>query len=104
MKILAIYGTRPEFLKIKPILAENKEIKSLFIKQHTDIINFGNYDYSLEIENSCQNRLNSIFEYVNYNTFKFTSNIPSTNSIAICNVSKNGLGTNLSEQLCKCKP
>ena len=50
------------------------------------------------------NRTNSIFEYVNYNTFKFTSNIPSTNSIAICNVSKNGLGTNLSEQLCKCKP
>ena len=64
MKILAIYGTRPEFLKIKPILAENKEIKSLFIKQHTDIINFGNYDYSLEIENSCQNRLNSIFEQI----------------------------------------
>jgi UDP-N-acetylglucosamine 2-epimerase (non-hydrolysing) len=64
MKILAIYGTRPEFLKIKPILAENKEIKSLFIKQHTDIINFGNYNYSLEIENSCQNRLNSIFEQI----------------------------------------
>jgi len=64
MKILAIYGTRPEFLKIKPILAENKEIKSLFIKQHTDIINFENYDYSLEIENSCQNRLNSIFEQI----------------------------------------
>lgn len=64
MKILAIYGTRPEYLKIKPILAENKEIKSLFIKQHTDIINFEKYDYCLEIQNSCCNRLNSIFEQI----------------------------------------
>lgn len=64
MKILAIYGTRPEYLKIKPILAENKEIKSLFIKQHTDIINFEKYDYCLEIQNSCFNRLNSIFEQI----------------------------------------
>ncbi len=64
MKILAVYGTRPEFLKIKPILAENKEIKSLFIKQHTDIINFEKYNYCIEIENSCKNRLNSIFEQI----------------------------------------
>jgi UDP-N-acetylglucosamine 2-epimerase (non-hydrolysing) len=64
MKILAVYGTRPEYLKIKPILAKNKKIKSLFIKQHTDIINFEKYDYCIEIENSCENRLNSIFEQI----------------------------------------
>jgi hypothetical protein len=46
----------------------------------------------------------STFEYVNYSTFKFTFNIPSTNSIAICNVSKNGMGTNLCEQICISNP
>jgi len=50
------------------------------------------------------NKSNSIFEYVNYSTFKFTSNIQSINSIAICNVSKYGLGTNLCNQLIKTKP
>jgi hypothetical protein len=50
------------------------------------------------------NKSNSTFEYVNYSIFKFTSNIQLTNSIAICNVSKNGLGTNLSEQLIINKP
>jgi hypothetical protein len=46
----------------------------------------------------------STFEYVNYSTYKFTFIQEITNSIAICNVSKNGLGTNLSEQLGKSKP
>ncbi len=50
------------------------------------------------------NKSNSTFEYVNYNTFKFTYKISSTNSIAICNVSKNGLGANLCKQLCIANP
>lgn len=61
MKILAVYGTRPEFLKIKPILQKNLKIKTLFIKQHTDIIDFGKSDHEIQIENTCENRLNSIF-------------------------------------------
>ncbi len=64
-KIIAIYGTRPEFLKIKPLIkASNNEIKTCFIKQHTDIIDFGAFDFSIEINNNCENRLNSIFEQI----------------------------------------
>ena len=64
MKILAVYGTRPEFLKIKPILQKNVKIKTLFIKQHTDIIDFGKSDHEIQIENICENRLNSIFSEI----------------------------------------
>jgi UDP-N-acetylglucosamine 2-epimerase (non-hydrolysing) len=72
MKILAIFGTRPEFLKIKPVItASNNQIKTLFVKQHTDIIDFGDNDFSVDIENNCLNRLNSIFEQI----FKKTESI-----------------------------
>jgi len=72
MKILAIFGTRPEYLKIKPVInASNNKIKTLFVKQHTDIIDFGNNDYCIDIENVCKNRLNNIFEQI----FKKTESI-----------------------------
>jgi len=65
MKILAIYGTRPEYLKIKPIIIESKGlIKTCFIKQHTNIIDFGKSDFTIEIHNTCKNRLNSIFSEI----------------------------------------
>ena len=74
MKILAIFGTRPEFLKIKPVVecAQNK-IKTLFVKQHTNIIDFGKNDYEIEIHNNCGNRLNSIFEQIFLKTEKIIS-------------------------------
>jgi UDP-N-acetylglucosamine 2-epimerase len=72
MKILAIFGTRPEYLKIKPVInASSNKIKTLFVKQHTDIIDFGNNDYCVDIENVCNNRLNNIFEQI----FKKTESI-----------------------------
>ena len=65
MKILAIYGTRPEYLKIKPVIIKSKGlIKTCFIKQHTNIIDFGKSDFTLEINNTCDNRLNSIFSEI----------------------------------------
>ena len=64
MRILAIYGTRPELIKIKPIIDIDKSIKTLFVKQHTNIIDFGNSDFSFEIENSCISRMNSIFSEI----------------------------------------
>lgn len=65
-KILIIYGTRPEYLKIKPILKNNDGLllKSLHIKQHHDIINFGNPDYTIDIENSSVDRLNNLFSEI----------------------------------------
>jgi UDP-N-acetylglucosamine 2-epimerase (non-hydrolysing) len=72
MKILAIFGTRPEYLKIKPVInASKNKIKTLFVKQHTNIIDFGNNDYCIDIENICNNRLNNIFEQI----FKKTESI-----------------------------
>ena len=65
MKILAIYGTRPEYLKIKPVIIKSKGlIKTCFIKQHTNIIDFGKSDFLIEMENTCTNRLNSIFSEI----------------------------------------
>ena len=65
MKILAIYGTRPEYLKIKPVIIKSKGlIKTCFIKQHTNIIDFGKSDFTIEINNTCKNRLNSIFSEI----------------------------------------
>lgn len=65
-KILIIYGTRPEYLKVKPILKNNKDLflKSLHIKQHHDIINFGNPDYTIDIESSPIDRLNNLFSEI----------------------------------------
>ena len=63
-KTLVVYGTRPEYLKVKTLIDLSKSIHSLFVKQHTDIIDFGSFNHSIQIDNSCDNRLNSIFEQV----------------------------------------
>ena len=65
-KILIIYGTRPEYLKVKSILKNNKDLflKSLHIKQHHDIIDFGNPDYTIDIEDSSVDRLNNLFSEI----------------------------------------
>lgn len=74
MKILAIYGTRPEYLKIKPVVDKSKNsIKTCFIRQHTDIIDFGKSDYTVDINNVCENRLNSIFSQIFSKAEKYIS-------------------------------
>ena len=60
--ILICYGTRPEFIKIQPLISElkgNVPYKLLFTGQHIDIANF-QYDYKLNIK-PLKNRLDSIF-------------------------------------------
>lgn len=61
--ILIVYGTRPEYIKIKPLIVEmTKELipfKTLFTGQHKDIVN--SYpDFTLNMENNIDNRLDSI--------------------------------------------
>lgn len=65
--LLICFGTRPEYIKIKPILEEFDKInfknyKIVFTGQHKDLISLNNVivDYTLEIE-SGPNRLDSIF-------------------------------------------
>ncbi len=64
MKTLVVYGTRPEFLKVKPILLADKNIDSLFVKQHTDIIDFGNSKHSIDVKSTTGDRLNDIFQQI----------------------------------------
>lgn len=64
--ILVCFGTRPEFIKIKPLLEEMKgkiQYETLFTGQHTDLLKDVDFDYKLKIENG-DNRLDSIFSSV----------------------------------------
>jgi len=66
-KLLLVYGTRPEYLKLKPLIEELKNEKInfrvLFTGQHVDIGQFG-YDYSFNIDNVGINRLDIIVKSV----------------------------------------
>lgn len=61
--LLICYGTRPEYIKIKPIIERIKgtiQFKTLFTGQHKDIINSEHIpDYNLDIING-NNRLDSV--------------------------------------------
>jgi len=61
--ILLTYGTRPEYIKIKPLITEFEleeiPFKILFTGQHKDIAN-GEYDYKLEMTELSDNRLDSV--------------------------------------------
>lgn len=61
--ILITYGTRPEYIKVKPLidkLCEHKiPYKTLFTKQHKDIVDTRS-DFSLDMSDYSDNRLNSI--------------------------------------------
>lgn len=59
--ILLCFGTRPEWLKIKPLieLMDKSEYKLLFTGQHTDLLKNVEVDYKIKI-NKSDNRLDSI--------------------------------------------
>lgn len=61
--ILLTYGTRPEYIKVSPLIKAFKEnnipFKVLFTGQHIDIANF-EYDFKLDIIDGVNNRLDSI--------------------------------------------
>jgi UDP-N-acetylglucosamine 2-epimerase len=61
--ILLTYGTRPEYIKIKPIIDKlnlnNIKYKILFTGQHKDIVNKDS-DYVLNFKHYSENRLNNI--------------------------------------------
>jgi UDP-N-acetylglucosamine 2-epimerase (non-hydrolysing) len=69
MKLLICYGTRPEYIKIKPIIDTLKYAKTLFTGQHLDIIQ-SSYkpDHTLTITPSTSaNRINSICASILFN-------------------------------------
>ena len=61
MNILICYGTRPEWLKIKPLWELSKDsFKLLKINQHQDLLTGLPFDYELTYTMDCSNRLNEI--------------------------------------------
>jgi len=75
--ILICYGTRPEWIKVKPIIdllkSNNIKFKTLFTGQHKDIVD-RNADYNLTIFDKSNNRLNNITsEILNIDDFIFQS-------------------------------
>lgn len=62
--LLLVYGTRPEWIKIKPLVdglkKEKADFKILFTGQHTNLVD-GEYDYKIDIGDNNINRLNNIF-------------------------------------------
>jgi UDP-N-acetylglucosamine 2-epimerase (non-hydrolysing) len=69
MKLLVCFGTRPEYIKVKPILDKISFAKTLFTGQHTDLIHFTNPPhYTITInKSSSSNRINSICSSILYN-------------------------------------
>lgn len=61
MRILFCLGTRPEWLKIKPLLRllDKKEYDLFFTGQHEDLLNDIDFDYKITITNNI-NRLDDI--------------------------------------------
>jgi UDP-N-acetylglucosamine 2-epimerase (non-hydrolysing) len=63
--ILITYGTRPEYIKVGPLIEEMKvrkiHFKTLFTGQHKDIV-FDRADFVLEMKNYGENRLDSIIQ------------------------------------------
>jgi UDP-N-acetylglucosamine 2-epimerase (non-hydrolysing) len=62
--ILICFGTRPEYLKVKPLFSvfekEGIVFKKVFTGQHEDLLKEVNFDYRLKISET-KNRLNSVF-------------------------------------------
>ena len=73
--ILIAYGTRPEYLKIKPLLnifdKYNFKYQTLFTGQHTDLLKNIKFDQHINIQNG-NNRLDSIISSI-MNNVDFTN-------------------------------
>lgn len=69
--ILICFGTRPEYIKVKSLIDNLKNIKTFFTGQHNDLLKNINVDYKLSMEKELSdNRLNNIFSNIlSYNIF-----------------------------------
>lgn len=63
MKLLLCFGTRPEYIKVKSLKENIKDIplKTLYTGQHKSLIDDINVDYSIDINTNNTNRLNDIW-------------------------------------------
>lgn len=63
--ILIVYGTRPEYIKVKPLMVEMDKqgikYKTLFTGQHKDIVT-ENATFNLQMKTHGENRLDNIIQ------------------------------------------
>ena len=70
--ILISFGTRPEYIKVKSLIDNLKNIKTCFTGQHTDLIKNFTADHHLKIDvSNSRNRLNDIVTNILSNNFIF---------------------------------
>lgn len=58
--LLICYGTRPEYIKVKSLIINLQNVKTLFTGQHTTLIGEHSPTYHIDMESVCENRLNNI--------------------------------------------
>ena len=74
MKILLCFGTRPEWLKIKPLTRVLDNYELLFTGQHTDLLKYIEADYKINIKIKL---INQIFDAFYHSCLcEFTDNKP----------------------------
>lgn len=64
MKTICFFGTRPEYIKVKPILDKASHYSSCYIQQHKDTISGIKSDFVVDINNISDFRLNSLFSQI----------------------------------------
>jgi UDP-N-acetylglucosamine 2-epimerase (non-hydrolysing) len=62
--LLICYGTRPEYIKVKSLIDSLPNTLTLFTGQHTNLIKEHQPTYTLQIENTSNNRLNDIISSI----------------------------------------
>ena len=73
-KMLICFGTRPEYIKVKSIIDNFKNIKTCFTGQHKDLLKNVKVDYELNMDEIIsENRLNNIICNILKNTNIFTN-------------------------------
>lgn len=94
MKILICFGTRPEYIKIKPLFYTfpSTQYDVCFVEQHKDIVIEETVKYSIPLQSYGNNRLNSIIAsilvsqipWANYTHILIQGDTASAFGVALC--------------------
>lgn len=62
--MLIAFGTRPEYIKVKSLIDHIPNVKTLFVGQHTNLLEGIITNYHIDIQDTSNNRLNNIMSSV----------------------------------------
>ena len=72
--MLICFGTRPEYIKVKSLIDNIKDVKTCFTGQHHDLLKDIHCDYRMDFFNKTDNKLNNIL-INNLSDYQFFKNI-----------------------------